>query len=79
MYTSTIDEAQSQLPKLILLAEQGEEVVIAREGKPVVRLIAVQPTRDTRPRGQWQGRVRIAPDFDELPPDIAEAFGIPIE
>jgi antitoxin (DNA-binding transcriptional repressor) of toxin-antitoxin stability system len=76
MVTPTIDEAQSQLPRLILLAEQGEEVIIAREGKPVARLIAFQEERGPRQGGQWRGRIRIAPDFDELPPDIGEAFGL---
>jgi antitoxin (DNA-binding transcriptional repressor) of toxin-antitoxin stability system len=77
MYTSTIDEAQSQLPKLIVMAEHGEDVVIAREGKPVARLVALPQETGVRQGGQWHGRVRLAADFDELPSDIGEAFGIP--
>jgi antitoxin (DNA-binding transcriptional repressor) of toxin-antitoxin stability system len=77
MHTSTIDEAQTQLTKLIVLAEQGEEVVIEREGKPVARLIAVRQENGVRRGGQWRGQVRIAPDFDDLPNDIGEAFGLP--
>ena len=76
MITSTIDEAQSQLAKLITAAEQGEEVVIARAGKPVARLLAYQRQDGPRQGGQWRGRVRVAADFDELPPDIGEAFGL---
>ena len=76
MITSTIDQAQSQLAELITAAEQGEEVVIAREGKPVARLLPYERRDGPRQGGQWRGRVRIAPDFDELPPDIGEAFGL---
>ncbi len=76
MITSTIDEAQSQLAELIRAAEQGEEVVIARAGKPVARLLPYERQDGPRQGGQWRGHVRIAPDFDELPPEIGEAFGI---
>ncbi len=76
MITSTIDEAQSQLAELIVAAERGEEVVIARAGKPVARLLPYERQDGPRQGGQWRGRVRIAPDFDELPPGIGEAFGL---
>ena len=55
MITSTIDEAQSQLAELIMAAEQGEEVVIARAGKPVARLLAYQRPDGPRQAGQWRG------------------------
>ena len=77
MVTSTIDEAQSQLAKLIGLAEKGEEIIIARAGKPVARIIPYRQPEGPREGGQWRGQVRIAPDFDELPPNIGEAFGLP--
>ena len=77
MVTSTIDEAQLQLARLIALAENGEEIVIARAGKPVVRLVPCQQTNGPREGGQWRGQVRIAADFDDLPPDLSEAFGLP--
>ena len=77
MITSTIHEAQSQLAELIAAAEQGEEVVIiARAGKPVARLLPYERQEGPRQGGQWRGRVRIGPDFDKLPADIGEAFGL---
>jgi len=75
MVTSSVGEAQAQLGGLIELAQQGEEVVIERAGTPVARLVAYQRERTPRKGGQWHGRVHIAPDFDELPPDIGQAFG----
>ena len=77
MVTSTIDEAKSQLARLIGLAEKGEEIVIARAGKPVARLVPYRQAEGPREGGQWRGQVHVAPDFDELPPNIGEAFGLP--
>lgn len=70
-------EAKTNLSKLVARAEAGEEVVIARNGKPVARLIAVErkPSRASV-LGAWKGKVWMADDFDELPDDIAEAFGM---
>ena len=76
MITSTIDEAQSQLAELIIAAEQGEEVVMPERERPVARLLPYEWQDGPRQGGQWRGRVRIAPDFDNLPADIGEAFGL---
>jgi prevent-host-death family protein len=76
MVTSTIDEAKSQLARLIGLAEKGEEIVIARAGKPVARLVPYRQAEGPREGGQWRGQAHVAPDFDQLPPNIGEAFGL---
>lgn len=75
MPMANIHQAKSQLSKLVEMAERGEEVIIARAGKPVARLVPYRGESEPREGGQWKGRVRISADFDELPPDIAEAFG----
>ncbi len=67
-------EAKTQLSKLIDRAMAGEDVVISRAGKPMVRLVPV-PTRPARRTpGSARGQIRMAPDFDELPDDVAAAF-----
>jgi prevent-host-death family protein len=76
MAIANIHEAKSQLSKLIERALEGEEVIIARAGKPVVRLVPIDSDPSPREGGQWKGRVRIADDFDVLPDDIVAAFGI---
>ena len=76
MEITNIHEAKSQLSKLIERAVSGEEVIIARAGQPIVRLVPINQDQTPRQGGQWRGRVRIAPDFDELPEDIARALGI---
>jgi prevent-host-death family protein len=69
-------EAKTKLSQLVERAEAGEDIVIARNGKPAVRLIPVAHTSSLASiRGAWRDRVRIAADFDELPDDVAEAFG----
>ena len=62
-------EAKSQLSRLVELAEGGEEVVIQRSGRPVARLVAMEPRR---PVAEAFGALR--GDFDELPAELLEHF-----
>jgi prevent-host-death family protein len=70
-------EAKTHLSRLVERVEAGEDVVIQRNGKPVARLVPVteEPRSLASVRGVWRGRVQIAEDFDELPRDVAAAFG----
>jgi len=54
--------------------ERGEEIVIARAGRPVARLVAYRALQAARVPSGWEGHVWIAPDFDQLPPELASAF-----
>lgn len=68
-------EAKSQLSRLVELAEQGEEVVIQRSGRPVARLVAVQRRRPVAEAfGALRGEIELADDFDELPPEFTQHF-----
>jgi prevent-host-death family protein len=69
-----VDEAKTHLSKLIDRAMAGEDIVIARAGKPMVRFVpvAAQPARRTP--GSPRGQIRMSPDFDELPEQLAAAF-----
>jgi len=67
-------EAKSTLSKLVDAVERGEEVVIARSGSPVVRLVPVRQQRH-RALGGWKGRVHMADDFNApLPDDELKAW-----
>ena len=69
-------EAKSKLSQLVARAQAGEDIVIARNGTPAVRLVPARTESSLASvRGAWRGRVEMAEDFDELPADIAEAFG----
>ena len=69
-------EAKTTLSALVERAAAGEDIVIARNGTPVVRLVAVSGTSSLATvRGAWRDQIELADDFGELPDDIAEAFG----
>ena len=75
MTTVNMHEAKSQLSSLVEKALAGEEVIIGKAGKPVAMLVPYRA--DTTPRqlgGTWSGKVKMADDFDTLPPELAEAF-----
>ena len=69
-----IHEAETQLAKLGELAWQGEEVVIARNGEPYLSLAPYRGVAGPRRPGDWKGQVWVAPDFDETPQDVIDAF-----
>jgi prevent-host-death family protein len=69
--------AKTSLSRLVDEAMAGQEIVIAKAGKPMVRLVPV--TRETRRRGFGadKGKIRISKDFDApLPPEVLRSFGI---
>lgn len=57
-------EAKTELSRLVERALRGEEVIIARAGIPVVRLVPVLPPAK-RKLGQWRGQVQMSDEFDE--------------
>ncbi len=62
-----VQEAKTRLSHLLGLVEAGDEVVIARYGKPVAKLVRFDPPMPNRRPGTWRNAMRIADDFnDEL-------------
>ncbi len=76
MHITNISEAKAQLSALIENVLAGEEVIIGKAGKPVARLVRYEHREEPRHPGALKGKIKIADDFDELPEDIAEAFGM---
>lgn len=75
MTTISVYEARANLSKLIERALAGEEVVITRRGKPVVRLVPTEETRPPRQPGRLKGKYEVPESFFEpLPEDVIEAF-----
>ncbi len=69
-------EAKTHFSRLVERAADGEEIIIARAGTPVARLVPLAPPGAPRVPGAWKGRVVIHEDFDDpLPEEIAVAFG----
>jgi prevent-host-death family protein len=72
--TASILEAKTHFSMLVRLAERGERITVTRGGKPVAEIVPTSTGK--RPFGLDEGKIRMAPDFDEpLPPEIARAFG----
>jgi prevent-host-death family protein len=68
-----IYEAKTRLSQLVDRAAAGEDVVIGRHGRPLVRLTRLEPARPGFRFGLLAGRVRIPDDFDEPLPDAVRA------
>jgi prevent-host-death family protein len=68
-----IHEAKTHLSRLLERVAEGEEIIIAKSGRPVAKLVrvAVEPRRP----GRLKGRIRVGPDFDDpLPEEVLAAF-----
>ena len=72
-----VHEAKSQLSRLLEEVEAGERVVIARAGEPVAVLAPYRASVRKRRLGLFAGQATIHADFDDLPADLAAAFGTP--
>ena len=72
-----IHEAKTHLSRLLQKVAGGEEVIIARAGVPVAKLVPVKSGSKTRPLGFARGEVWVADDFDAPLPDhiLAEFYG----
>jgi prevent-host-death family protein len=70
----SIHAAKTHLSRLIARAEAGEEIVIARGNKPVVKLVSIAQ-KPRRVAGRLKGQVSIGPEFFEpLPPEELDAW-----
>ena len=75
MKTYNVHAAKTHLSRLIEEAAAGEEIVIARAGKPVARLLPFAPRQEPRRPGLMKGKIWIAEDFDDpLPEEIMAAL-----
>lgn len=73
MSVHNVHAAKTHLSELLERVETGEEVIIARAGRPVARLVPIR--ENTRILGGDEGRVWISPDFDApLPEEVLAAF-----
>lgn len=60
-----VHEAKTHLSRLLERVERGDEIVIARAGSPVARLVPVEPMTRRRPMGCYKGQIWMTDDFDE--------------
>ncbi len=70
-----IHDAKTQFSKLVELAMNGEETMIAKAGKPVAKLVPISLEKPKRRLGVLKGKIKIAADFDApLSDDILSSF-----
>ena len=68
-------DAKTRLSELVDRAAKGEEIIIAKSGRPLARLGPLRTARKARAPGLWRGKVKIASDFDApLPSEVLRAF-----
>ena len=71
-----IHEAKTHLSRLLVQAGEGEEIIIAKAGKPIARLVPIKERVLRRQPGSAKGQVAVVADFDApLPEPILEEFG----
>jgi prevent-host-death family protein len=72
---SNLYEAKTNLSQLVDRAAAGEEIIIAKAGVPLAKLVPLRGRTEPRTPGGWEGKVKIADDFDApLPSDLAASF-----
>jgi len=78
MRTVNIHEAKTHLSRLLEAVANGEEVVIAKAGKPMARLVPLEGAeKPKRQFGRLKGKIWMSDDFDDpLPPEVLKDFGI---
>lgn len=70
-----IHNAKTHLSRLVDEVARGGEVVIAKAGKPLAKLVPIKPAARARKPGFLKGKIKIADDFDApLPPEVLAAF-----
>jgi prevent-host-death family protein len=75
MRTINIHEAKTHLSRYVEEAAAGEEIIIAKAGKPIARLIPFAAPPSARKPGTARGMITMSPDFDApLPEDLEKAF-----
>jgi len=79
MKTVNIDAAETQLSSLIEEAAAGEQIIIAKAGKPRARLVPIEEKQNdiASTFGMWKGKVWMSDDFDApLPPEMLKEWGV---
>ena len=74
MHQVNMHEAKSHLSALVEEVLAGGEVVIARAGKPLVRLVPYSVRKEPRRPGRWKGKLWVADDFDTTPEEVIASF-----
>ncbi|HEV3216890.1 MAG TPA: type II toxin-antitoxin system prevent-host-death family antitoxin [Vicinamibacterales bacterium] len=67
-----VAQAKAQFSDLVRRALAGEEVIIAKDNKPLLKLVPLEAARQPRKPGSAKGKIRMSADFDQTPPDFED-------
>jgi prevent-host-death family protein len=67
-----VAEAKAQFSDLVRKALAGEEVIIAKDNKPLLKLVPLEQARQERKPGSAKGKIRMTEDFDKTPADFED-------
>lgn len=71
-----VTEAKAKFSDVVERAVRGEEIIVTKAGKPLVKIVPYEPAKGHRRLGLFAGQIEIAEDFDEWPDDVARELGI---
>ena len=74
MTTVNIHEAKTHLSRLLDRVSKGDEVIIAKAGRPIAKLVPYRPTKRARVPGTEKGKIWMSDDFDAWTPDLEKEF-----
>ncbi|MGD8589097.1 MAG: type II toxin-antitoxin system Phd/YefM family antitoxin [Chromatiales bacterium] len=74
MLTVNTHEAKTHLSRLLARVANGEEIIIAKSGKPIAKLVPIEQRTQKRIAGMDRNQAKIADDFDAPLPDDLQAF-----
>lgn len=74
--TLTLSDARARFSEIVDKAVAGEDFIVTRGGRPVVRIGRFAAPRPPRKLGDLAGRIRMSADFDDWPPDLQRALGM---
>ena len=72
----TLSDAKARFSEIVEKAVKGEEFVVTRMGKPVVRIVPFRNARSAAQARRPRRRIRMSEDFDDWPPDLQDALGV---
>ena len=73
-----VHDAKTHLSRLLERVEAGEEITLARAGRPIAKLVPIRRSTTPRPLGLWMGRVVVHDDFDDPLPEFEESLSKPL-
>lgn len=74
--TVNVHEAKTHLSRLLTRVEQGEQIIIARDGKPVAKLVRVLQRVPKPTPNKYKGQIWMSPDFDEMSEEELAEWGM---